>query len=297
VDEADRMLDLGFADALAEIHQLTARRQQTMMFSATFAAPIQQLALRVMHDGGARVQKLQIDSPQQRHANIRQELYWADGPEHRRALLDYWLRDPSIGQAIVFACTQVECEQLAGDLQQTGFAAVSLHGALSQALRNRRLKALRDGKIQILVATDVAARGIDVPAITHVINHGLPMKAEDYTHRIGRTGRAGRDGLAVTLAELRDRKRLAAIQVHTRQPFVPLTIAGLEPARYFPPVTEERPSRKPARAGAAKPSARRPSAAAPRGPRAAAKPKASHARPSHAPARPAARGKPYKTAR
>ena len=251
VDEADRMLDLGFADALAEIHQLTSGRQQTMMFSATFAPPIQQLALRVMHEGGARVQKVQVATPQQSHANIRQELYWADSPQHRRALLDYWLRDPGIGQALVFACTQVECEQLADDLQQAGFSAVSLHGALSQALRNRRLKALRDGKVQIMVATDVAARGIDVPAITHVINFGLPMKAEDYTHRIGRTGRAGRDGLAVTLAEFRDRKRLADIEAYTRQKFAPLTVAGLEPTKHFPPITEDRPARKPARGGAA----------------------------------------------
>ncbi len=244
VDEADRMLDLGFADALAEIHQLTAQRQQTMMFSATFAAPIQQLALRVMHDGGTRVQRLQIDTPQQSHANIRQELYWADSPEHKRRLLDYWLRDPSIGQAIVFACTQIECDELAGDLQQAGFAAVALHGALSQSLRNRRLRSLREGKVQILVATDVAARGIDVPSITHVINHGLPMKAEDYTHRIGRTGRAGRDGLAVTLAEIRDRRRLAEIEGHTRQPFNALTIDGLEPTRHFPPIAQHAPGRK-----------------------------------------------------
>ena len=244
VDEADRMLDLGFADALAEIHQLTAQRQQTMMFSATFAAPIQQLALRVMHDGGTRVQRLQIDTPQQSHANIRQELYWADSPEHKRRLLDYWLRDPSIGQAIVFACTQIECDELAGDLQQAGFAAVALHGALSQSLRNRRLRSLREGKVQILVATDVAARGIDVPSITHVINHGLPMKAEDYTHRIGRTGRAGRDGLAVTLAEIRDRRRLAEIEGHTRQPFNALTIDGLEPTRHFPPIAQHTPGRK-----------------------------------------------------
>ena len=236
VDEADRMLDLGFADALAEIHQLTAQRQQTMMFSATFAAPIQQLAMRVMREGGAHVKKLQIDTPQQSQTNIRQELYWADQPDHKRALLDYWLRDPSIDQAIVFACTQIECDNLAADLQQTGFAAVALHGALSQSLRNRRLKALRDGKVQILVATDVAARGIDVPTITHVINFGLPMKAEDYTHRIGRTGRAGRDGLAVTLAEIRDRRRLADIEAHTRQPFNALTIDGLEPTRHFPPI-------------------------------------------------------------
>ena len=237
MDEADRMLDLGFADDLAAIHQLTAQRQQTMMFSATFAPRIQQLAMRVMHEGGARVQRLQLDAPHERHANIEQRLYWADHPDHRRALLDHWLRDPAIDQAIVFACTQIECEQLAEDLQQSGFAAVSLHGALNQGLRNRRLGALRDGRVQILVATDVAARGIDVPTITHVINYGLPMKAEDYTHRVGRTGRAGRDGLAVTLAEIRDRRRLADIEAHTRQRFQVHTIPGLEPQKPFPAVT------------------------------------------------------------
>jgi superfamily II DNA/RNA helicase len=96
--------------------------------------------------------------------------------------------------------------------------------------------------VQILVATDVAARGIDVPTITHVINHGLPMKAEDYTHRIGRTGRAGRDGLAVTLAEIRDRRRLADIEAHTRQPFKPKLIDGLEPTRFFPPIAQAAPA-------------------------------------------------------
>ncbi len=245
MDEADRMLDLGFADALAEVHQLTAQRQQTMMFSATFAPRIQQLALRVMHEGGSKVQKVQVDTPQQSHANIRQELYWADSPEHKRRLLDYWLRDPGIDQAIVFACTQIECEALAEELQQTGFAAVSLHGALSQAVRNRRLGALRDGRVQILVATDVAARGIDVPTITHVINFGLPMKAEDYTHRIGRTGRAGRDGLAVTLAEIRDRRRLSDIEQYTQQHFRPLTIDGLEPTKFFPPIQAPRAAARP----------------------------------------------------
>lgn len=242
LDEADRMLDLGFADALAEIHLQTQQRQQTMMFSATFAPRIQQLAMRVMREGGAHAKRIEIASPQERHANIEQQLYWADTPEHRRALLDHWLRSPEIDQAIVFACTQVECEELAQDLQQSGFAAVSLHGALSQALRNRRLKALRDGRVQILVATDVAARGLDVPTLSHVFNYGLPMKAEDYTHRIGRTGRAGRDGLAVTLAEIRDRRRLADIEAYTRQPFAVHTIAGLEPQKHFPPVTAPRPA-------------------------------------------------------
>ena len=228
LDEADRMLDLGFTEALAEIHQLCANRQQTLMFSATFAPQVRQLALRVMR-GGDATHQVHIDTPQQRHASITQKLYWADHAAHKRALLDHWLRDPAIDQAIVFASTQIECDALAGDLQQAGFAAVALHGALPQGLRNRRLNALRDGHVQILVATDVAARGIDVPTITHVFNFGLPMKPEDYTHRIGRTGRAGRSGLAITFAEWRDQRRMHAIEQHTRQPLQAETVAGLEP--------------------------------------------------------------------
>jgi superfamily II DNA/RNA helicase len=230
VDEADRMLDLGFADDLAEVNQLTIERKQTMMFSATFAPRIQQLAGRVMR----QPQKLQIDSPQEKHANIKQVLFWADNAQHKRKLLDHWLRDTTINQAIVFASTQIECDGLANDLQQAGFDAVALHGALNQGLRNRRLMALRNGQVQVLVATDVAARGIDVPTITHVFNYGLPMKAEDYTHRIGRTGRAGRDGLAVTFAELRDRRKIFDIEAYTRQPFKPEVIPGLEPQQRAP---------------------------------------------------------------
>ena len=234
VDEADRMLDLGFSDDLAEINQLTSQRKQTMMFSATFAPRIQQLALRVMHDGGASVQKVTIDTPQAKHANIKQVLFWADNAQHKRKLLDHWLRDTTINQAIVFASTQVECDGLANDLQQDGFSAVALHGALSQGLRNRRLMALRNGQVQILVATDVAARGIDVPTITHVFNFGLPMKAEDYTHRIGRTGRAGRDGLAITFAEFRDRRKIYDIESYSRQQFKAEVVPGMEPAQRPP---------------------------------------------------------------
>ncbi|MBP7354366.1 MULTISPECIES: DEAD/DEAH box helicase [unclassified Acidovorax] len=234
VDEADRMLDLGFSDDLAELNQLTAQRKQTMMFSATFAPRIQQLAMRVMHDGGSSVQKVTIDSPQEKHANIKQMLYWADNAQHKRKMLDHWLRDTTINQAIVFASTQVECDGLANDLQQEGFSAVALHGALSQGLRNRRLMALRAGQVQILVATDVAARGIDVPTITHVFNFGLPMKAEDYTHRIGRTGRAGRDGLAITFAEFRDRRKIYDIESYSRQQFKAEVIPGMEPSQRAP---------------------------------------------------------------
>jgi superfamily II DNA/RNA helicase len=230
VDEADRMLDLGFADDLAEVNQLTIARHQTMMFSATFAPGIQQLASRVMR----QPRKIQIDSPQEKHANIKQVLFWADSAQHKRKMLDHWLRDNSINQAIVFASTQIECDGLAGDLQQAGFDAVALHGALNQGLRNRRLMALRNGQVQVLVATDVAARGIDVPTITHVFNFGLPMKAEDYTHRIGRTGRAGRDGLAVTFAEFRDRRKIFDIEGFTKQPFKAEVIPGLEPQQRAP---------------------------------------------------------------
>ncbi len=227
VDEADRMLDLGFADDLAEINQLTIDRKQTMMFSATFAPRIQQLATRVMR----QPQRVQIDSPQEKHNNIRQILHWADNAQHKRRLLDHLLRDTTINQAIVFASTQIECDGLANDLQQEGFSAVALHGALSQGLRNRRLMALRQGQVQFLVATDVAARGIDVPTITHVFNFGLPMKSEDYTHRIGRTGRAGRDGLAVTLAEFRDKRKIYDIEAYTRQQFTAEVIPGMEPTQ------------------------------------------------------------------
>jgi superfamily II DNA/RNA helicase len=227
VDEADRMLDLGFADDLAEINQLTIDRKQTMMFSATFAPRIQQLATRVMR----QPQRVQIDSPQEKHVNIRQILHWADNAQHKRRLLDHLLRDTTINQAIIFASTQIECDGLANDLQQEGFSAVALHGALSQGLRNRRLMALRQGQVQFLVATDVAARGIDVPTITHVFNFGLPMKSEDYTHRIGRTGRAGRQGLAVTLAEFRDKRKIFDIEAYTRQQFIAEVIPGMEPTQ------------------------------------------------------------------
>ncbi len=236
VDEADRMLDLGFADDLTEVNQLTLQRRQTMMFSATFAPRIMQLATRVMREP----QRVQIDSPQDKHTSITQSLLWADNMTHKRKLLDHWLRDTTINQAVVFACTQVECDGLANDLVQEGFSAVALHGALSQGLRNRRLMAFRDGRVQILVATDVAARGLDVPTITHVINYGLPMKAEDYVHRIGRTGRAGRSGQAITIAEFRDRRKIGDIEHYTQQNLKPSIIPGLEPQQRMP-VTSERP--------------------------------------------------------
>ncbi|GAA5173040.1 DEAD/DEAH box helicase [Viridibacterium curvum] len=237
VDEADRMLDLGFAEDLEAIHKLCEGRSQTMMFSATFAPRIMQLAARLMDEPG----RLELASAQDKHADIAQTLHWVDGFAHKRKLLDHWLRDASIDQAIIFTSTQADADTLADELEAEGHSAAALHGAMPQAVRNRRLKSLRDGRIRVLVATDVAARGIDVPTISHVINYGLPMKAEDYVHRIGRTGRAGRSGTAVTLAEYRDRPKIMAIERYTQQRFNPSVIAGLEPTPRAP--RGERPQR------------------------------------------------------
>ncbi len=230
VDEADRMLDLGFAEDLAAIHDATAQRSQTLMFSATFAPRIMALAAKVMRSPG----RLELASAHDVHADITQTLHWADNLGHKHKLLEHWLRDVDMDQALVFASTQIDTEALADALQQQGHSAVALHGAMPQAVRNRRLQGLRDGHVRVLVATDVAARGLDVKSISHVINFGLPMKAEDYVHRIGRTGRAGRAGTAITIAEHRERGKIRAIEAFTRQPIVPSEIAGLEPTPQRP---------------------------------------------------------------
>jgi superfamily II DNA/RNA helicase len=225
VDEADRMLDLGFAEDLAAIQDATAKREQTLMFSATFAARIMSLAAKVMRNPG----RLELATAHDVHADITQTLHWADSMGHKQQLLEHWLRDVDMDQAVVFASTQGDTEAIAEALQQQGHSAIALHGAMPQAVRNRRLQNVRDGHVRVLVATDVAARGLDVPSISHVINFGLPMKAEDYVHRIGRTGRAGRSGMAITIAEHRERGKIRAIEAYTRQPIPSSEIAGLEP--------------------------------------------------------------------
>lgn len=225
LDEADRMLDMGFADDLEAINSATQMREQTLMFSATFEPRIQKLARGMMREPV----QLTLESAQQQHSNITQTLYWADTPGHKRKLLNHWMRDVSIEQAIVFAATKRECDKLACYLQEEGFRAEALHGDMKQGQRNRTLRALRGGNIRFLVATDVAARGIDVPSITHVFNYGMPMKSEDYVHRIGRTGRAGRDGHAITFAVFDDRRKIRDIEKYTQQKIDVATIDGLEP--------------------------------------------------------------------
>jgi superfamily II DNA/RNA helicase len=224
-DEADRMLDMGFVDDLHAISNACSNRGQTLMFSATFANNVIKLAQAVMNNP----QRLDLAPITQRNENITQMLHWVDNLKHKNDILDHWLRDTTMDQAIIFASTQMDTERLAQRLDDDGFPAAALHGAMPQAVRNRRLASLREGRFKILVATDVAARGIDVSTITHVFNFGLPMKSEDYVHRIGRTGRAGRTGTAVTLAERHDRHKVRAIEQITRQTLTPSIIAGLEP--------------------------------------------------------------------
>jgi superfamily II DNA/RNA helicase len=225
VDEADRMLDLGFSEDLEAIHQATSKRDRTLMFSATFAPRIMHLAANVMRDP----QKIELSTAQDSHQNIEQRLHWFDDMAHKTALLEHCLADTKLVQAVIFTATQIDADDLSDRLRDAGYSATALHGAMPQAIRNRRIQSLRDGSVQILVATDVAARGIDVPSISHVINYGLPMKPEDYTHRIGRTGRAGRDGIAITLAGGRDRYKVRNIERFINRTIAESTVEGLEP--------------------------------------------------------------------
>lgn len=225
LDEADRMLDLGFTDEITAIADACEHREQTLMFSATFTPRETRLAAALMIDP----QEIMLASVTEKHTNITQHLQWADNSHHQQKLLMHWLQDETMDQAVVFASTQIDTERLADELVAMGISAASLHGAMPQMVRNRRLDALRKGKTKILVATDVAARGIDVPTVTHVFNYGLPMKAEDYVHRIGRTGRAGREGVAVTFAQRSDGFKIRQIERYINSKINVTQVAGLEP--------------------------------------------------------------------
>ncbi len=243
LDEADRMLDMGFIDDIRTIAEHTPAQRQTLMYSATFAGHVGRLAQQLLRDA----ERIDVASHTDTHVNIEQRLHWADNGAHKNALLDHILTEREVEQALVFTSTQRDADWLADRLADLGHKVASLHGAMPQGRRNRTLTALRRGDLRVLVATDVAARGIDVPTISHVINYGLPMKAEDYVHRIGRTGRAGRNGLAVTLAERMDSGMVRRIQHFTTQDIPVATIAGLEPHQPAPRLHAPRPDPRQAR--------------------------------------------------
>lgn len=225
LDEADRMLDMGFIDDINTIVDRCPESRQTLLFSATLDGTVGKLAARMMRDP----QTIEMAAQNDRHANITQSLLYADNAGHKLRLLDHILRDAKLDQAIVFTATKRGADDLAEHLHDQGFKAMALHGDMNQRQRSRTLSEVQDGRVRILVATDVAARGIDVPTISHAINYDLPMQPEDYVHRIGRTGRAGRDGLAFTLAVHSERHKVRRIEHFIGYTIQSDVIPGLEP--------------------------------------------------------------------
>ncbi len=255
LDEADRMLDMGFIEDIQHIAAALPAQRQTLMYSATFGGHVGRLAQSLLREP----QRIDVASHTDTHADIEQRLHWADDGAHKDALLEHLLADSTVDQAVVFTSTQRDADWLADRLAQFGHRVAALHGGMPQGRRNRVLQGLRTRDLRVLVATDVAARGIDVPTISHVINYGLPMKAEDYVHRIGRTGRAGRSGLAVTLAERRDVGMVRRIEHFTTQNIPHAVVPGLEPRRPAPERLSPRPVRHGGHPGAhpgARPGAR-----------------------------------------
>ncbi|HFC8549055.1 TPA: DEAD/DEAH box helicase [Neisseria lactamica] len=226
LDEADRMLDMGFIDDIETIVEATPSDRQTLLFSATWDGAVGKLARKLTKDPEV-IEVERVDD----QGKIEEQLLYCDDMRHKNRLLDHILRDADIDQCVIFTSTKAMTEVIADELYEKGFAANCLHGDMPQGWRNRTLMDLRKGRCKILVATDVAARGIDVPTITHVINYDLPKQAEDYVHRIGRTGRAGRTGIAITFAEVNEYVKVHKIEKYINRKLPELTIEGMEPTR------------------------------------------------------------------
>jgi superfamily II DNA/RNA helicase len=225
LDEADRMLDMGFIGPVEEIAEAIPDSRQTLMFSATLKGSVMKLSERLL----TNPQEISVAHDPATHDNINQRLHHVDNIEHKYKLLDHLLNDKELTQAIVFTRTKHHADQLVDKLLKKGYSAGALHGNMNQRQRTKTIMKLRRGEIRILVATDVAARGIDIPAISHVINFDLPESEEDYVHRIGRTGRAGATGIALSFATSKEMHFVRQIEKFTHQKMTPHTVSGMEP--------------------------------------------------------------------
>ncbi len=213
LDEADRMLDMGFIRDVRKVLDLLPPRRQSLLFSATMPEDIVELAGEFLDDP----LRVEVTPPATTVEKIDQRLYYVERPD-KRALLHWLLEDESIGQVLVFARTRHGADRIVKYLKREMHTAAAIHGNKDQKQRTRALDGFRKGTTRVLVATDIAARGIDVPGITHVINYELPNVPEQYVHRIGRTARAGREGVALSFCDVDEREHLRAIEKLTRLP-------------------------------------------------------------------------------
>jgi ATP-dependent RNA helicase DeaD len=229
LDEADEMLDMGFTDDIESILQSTPEDRQTVLFSATMPSRITSIAKRYQRNP-ERITIGRPDSEPGAKALVRQTVYVVQRA-HKPSALGRILDIEAPKAALVFCRTRTEVDQLTETMNGRGYRAEALHGGMDQAQRDRVMARLRDGTAELLVATDVAARGLDVDTLTHVVNYDVPSAAESYVHRIGRVGRAGREGVAITLAEPRERRGLENIERLTKQKFEIATVPTVSDLR------------------------------------------------------------------
>lgn len=224
LDEADRMLDAGFADELSRLLAKLPRRRQNLLFSATFPAGVQQLAHDLLHEPvRVSAEATPVEKP-----DIEQHAVEVDAAQ-RTPLLRHMIREGGWTQVLVFVATRYACDHVADKLQRAGLAASALHGDLSQGARTRALADFKAGRVQVLVATDVAARGLDIAQLPVVVNYDLPRSAADYVHRIGRTARAGASGLAVSFVSADTEQHFRLIEKRQGQRVERERIAGFAP--------------------------------------------------------------------